>query len=85
VSSEIYYLLGSFLTPSTFLSFQDHADLASVSTLEEHRFIVKHLNKIDPQHRRWYISTRQEDQNRWVNMGDGTQMLNLQEYFLKVS
>ena len=32
---------------------------------------------------RWYISTRQEDQDRWVNQGDGTQMLNLQEYFLK--
>ena len=40
--------------------FQDHADLASVSTLEEHRFISAHLNLIDPQHRRWYISTRQE-------------------------
>ena len=50
--------------------FQDHADLASVSTLEEHRFISAHLNLIDPQHRRWYISTRQEDQNRWVNLGD---------------
>ncbi len=54
-----------------------------MSTLEEHRFIVRHLNKIDPQHRRWYISTRQEDQNRWVNLGDNTNMLNLQEYFLR--
>eukprot|EP00095_Tigriopus_kingsejongensis_P002293 maker-scaffold400_size182785-snap-gene-0.21 protein:Tk02293 transcript:maker-scaffold400_size182785-snap-gene-0.21-mRNA-1 annotation:"PREDICTED: contactin-like" len=62
---------------------QDHADLASVDTLGEHRFIVDHLNLIDPQHRRWYISTRQEDQNRWVNLGDGSQMLNLQPYFLK--
>ena len=44
---------------------------------------MNHLNLIDPQHRRWYLSTRQEDQNRWVNMGDGTQMLNLQQYFLK--
>ena len=57
--------------------------MASVSTIEEHRFLERHLNLIDPQHRRWYISTRQEDQNRWVNMGDQTQMLNLQEYFLK--
>lgn len=63
--------------------FQDHADLASVDDLDEHRFIVDHLNFIDPQHRRWYISTRQEDQNRWVNLGDGTQMLNLQQYFLR--
>ena len=31
----------------------DHADLASVSEIEEYRFIVDHLNKIDPQHRRW--------------------------------
>ena len=57
--------------------------MASVSTFEEHRFIEQHLNQIDPQHRRWYLSTRQEDQNRWVNLGDGSQMLNLQEYFLK--
>jgi hypothetical protein len=27
--------------------------------------------------------SRQEDQNRWVNLGDQTQMLNLQEYFLQ--
>ena len=31
----------------------DHADLASVSDIEEYRFMVDHLNKIDPQHRRW--------------------------------
>ncbi len=61
---------------------QDSSDLASVDTLEEHRFIAGHLNLIDPQHRRWYISTRQEDQNRWVNVGDQSQMINLQEYFL---
>ena len=30
-----------------------------------------------------YISTRQEDRNRWVNMGDQSQMLNLKEYFLQ--
>ena len=41
------------------------------------------LNKIFVStYRRWYISTRQEDQNRWVNLGDGTQMINLQDYFL---
>ncbi len=62
---------------------QDSADLASISTLEEHRFIEMVLNDIDPQHRRWYISTRQEGQDTWVNQ-DQTQMLNLQEYFLKV-
>jgi len=58
------------------------ADLASIDTFEEHRFITEYLNKHDPQHRRWYISTRQENKDQWVNQGDGTQMLNLQEYFL---
>ena len=60
----------------------DHSDLASISSLEEHRFVTAHLNRIDPQHRRWYLSTRQEDQNKWVNQGDRTQMLNLNPYFL---
>ena len=59
----------------------DHSDLASVDSDAEHRFISQHLNAIDPQHRRWYISTRQENDNQWVNLGDGTQMLNLQQYF----
>ena len=45
------------------------------------RFISDYLNKNDPQHRRWYISTRQEDQNQWINQGDGTQMLNLENFF----
>ena len=61
---------------------QDRADLASVDTFEEHRFITDYLNKNDPQHRRWYISTRQENQNQWINQGDLTPMLNLQDFFL---
>lgn len=59
----------------------DLANLASVDSLEEHQFITKYLNKHDPQHRRWYISTRQEGQNQWMN-ADGTQMMNLGPYFL---
>ena len=59
----------------------DHADLASIDSLEEHRFLTDYLNKLDPQHRRWYISTRQEEQNQWIN-ADGSQMINLQDYFL---
>ena len=59
----------------------DHADLASIDSFEEHRFITEYLNKHDPQHRRWYISTKQEAQNQWIN-ADGTQMMNLQDYFL---
>ena len=61
----------------------DRADLASVSSLEEHRFIQKVLNEIDPQHRRWYISAQQTDQQTWHNEGDKTPMQNLQEYFLQ--
>ena len=30
---------------------------------------------------RWYLSTRQENKDQWINQGDGTQMLNLQDYF----
>ena len=33
-------------------SDKDKSDLASISTLEEHRFIASYLNLIDPQHRR---------------------------------
>ena len=36
---------------STIIEFQDRADLASISSLEEHRFIQSVLNEIDPQHR----------------------------------
>jgi len=59
----------------------DSADLASVDTLEEHLFITDYLNNHDPQHRRWYISTRQEAKDQWMN-ADGTQMQNLQGWFL---
>jgi len=61
----------------------DRADLASISSLEEHRFIQSVLNEIDPQHRRWYISAKQTDQKTWKNLGDKTLMQNLQEYFLQ--
>ncbi|CAB4066316.1 unnamed protein product [Lepeophtheirus salmonis] len=61
---------------------EDSADLASINTLAEHRFIASHLNRIDPQHRRWYISARQESDNTWINQGDLTQMKNLQDYFI---
>jgi len=63
----------------------DKADLASISSLEEHRFVQKVLNEIDPQHRRWYISAKQTDQKTWKNLGDKTLMQNLQEYFLQTN
>lgn len=61
---------------------KEHADLASVDSYNEHRFITEYLNRHDPQHRRWYISTRQES-GVWMNQGDGTQMQNLERFFIK--
>ena len=60
----------------------DRADLVSISNFEEHWFLSETLNRIDPEHRRWYISARQDNQNQWINAGDNTPMLNLQDYFL---
>ena len=60
----------------------DRADLVSISDAEEHWFLSETLNRIDPEHRRWYISARQDSKNQWINEGDGTRMLNLQDYFL---
>ena len=59
----------------------DKADLVSINDFEEHWFLSQELNKIDPEHRRWYLSTRQENKDQWINQGDQTQMLNLQDYF----
>ena len=48
------------------------------------RFITNHLNKIDPQHRRWYLSARQEGQKTWRNHDrDQSIMANLEKYFLE--
>ena len=60
----------------------DHADLASVDSYEEHRFIKNYLNEYDPQHRRWYISTRQDSPDKWIN-ADGKQMTNLEAFFVE--
>lgn len=50
------------------------ADLVSVNSLEEHGFLVYQLLKLDPQHRRWYISAHQQSPDYWVNEGDGSPM-----------
>ncbi|XP_073990489.1 contactin isoform X2 [Rhodnius prolixus] len=57
------------------------ADLLSVSTIEEHAFILYQLSIQDPQHRRWYISAHQQSPNYWVNE-DGTSLSEFdQTYF----
>ena len=52
----------------------------NLNSLEEHSWIVKRLNAIDPQKRRWYISAR-ESGGSWVNE-DGSQLVNLDQAFL---
>ncbi|KAG8237908.1 hypothetical protein J437_LFUL017780 [Ladona fulva] len=58
------------------------ADLASVSNLEEHGFLVHQLLWRDPQHRRWYFSAQQQSAGYWVNDGDNSQLINMEVAFL---
>lgn len=59
------------------------SDLLSINSVEEHGFIINELLKLDPQHRKWYISARQQSPQYWTNDGDGTQMSNMENAFLK--
>ncbi|KAL1110582.1 hypothetical protein AAG570_008110 [Ranatra chinensis] len=61
------------------------ADLVSVSSLEEHGFLLLQLVWQDPQHRRWYVGARQQSPGYWVNDGDGTSLNDLESAFLPVS
>lgn len=58
------------------------SQLASINSFEEHGFIIYHLMWTDPQHRKWYISTRQQGPGYWINDGDNTQMINMDNAFL---
>uniref|UniRef100_A0A224X5J2 Putative receptor mediating netrin-dependent axon guidance n=1 Tax=Panstrongylus lignarius TaxID=156445 RepID=A0A224X5J2_9HEMI len=61
------------------------ADLLSVSTMEEHAFILYQLSIQDPQHRRWYTSAHQQSPNYWVNE-DGSSLSEFdQSYFSQSS
>lgn len=64
-----------------FAADQGGSDLLSVSSLEEHGFIINHLNSIDPQHRRWYIGTHEQTPGYWANP-DGTTLINMENAFL---
>lgn len=58
------------------------ADLVSISSLEEHGFLVYQLTFQDPQHRRWYIGVRQQSPGYWVNDGDGSPLNDMDAAFL---
>ncbi|KAJ8951441.1 hypothetical protein NQ318_006870 [Aromia moschata] len=55
--------------------------IVSISTTEEHGFLVQQLNKLDRQHRRWYIGALQQSANYYVNP-DGTQLVNIENAFI---
>lgn len=58
------------------------SDLVSINSFEEHGFILYQLLWRDPQHRKWYTSIRQQQPNYWVNDGDGSPLLNMDNAFL---
>lgn len=58
------------------------SDLVSVNSYDEHGFLIYQLLGIDPQHRKWYTSIRQQTPGFWVNDGDGSQLTNMENAFL---
>uniref|UniRef100_A0A0A9W5Z2 Contactin n=1 Tax=Lygus hesperus TaxID=30085 RepID=A0A0A9W5Z2_LYGHE len=58
------------------------ADLVSISSLDEHGFLVYQLLWQDPQHRKWYIGAHQQSPGYWVNDGDGSSLNDLDAAFL---
>ncbi|KAL1492741.1 hypothetical protein ABEB36_010948 [Hypothenemus hampei] len=58
------------------------SDLASVSSVEEHSFLVQQLNRYDPQHRRWYIGAHQTSPNFYTNP-DGSQLPSMESAFIR--
>ncbi|XP_044742029.1 contactin, partial [Chrysoperla carnea] len=61
------------------------ADLVSINSLEEHGFIVRQLNKIDPQHRKWYIGVHQSTPGYWMNEADNSQLISMENAFLPIN
>lgn len=59
------------------------SDLVSIGSSEEHGFLIYQLNKMDPQHRRWYIGAYQQSANYYVNP-DGSQLANMETAILEV-
>lgn len=57
------------------------SDLVTINSLEEHGFILYQLLWQDPQHRKWYTGIKYQNAN-WMNEGDNTQLLNMDNAFL---
>lgn len=61
------------------------ADLVSISSLEEHSFLIYQLLIQDPQHRKWYIGAKQQSPGYWINDLDGTSLSEMDAAFLPES
>nr|CAD7573639.1 unnamed protein product [Timema californicum] len=44
--------------------------------------MINQLQWQDPQHRRWYTSAHQQSPDYWINEGDGTSLVNMENAFL---
>lgn len=60
------------------------ADLVTINSLEEHSFLLHHLQWQDHLHRRWYTGVKLQS-GFWSNEPDGTQMMNMENAFLPES
>lgn len=56
--------------------------MVSITSLDEHGFLVYQLLWQDPQHRKWYIGAHQQSPGYWVNDGDGSSLNDLDAAFL---
>ena len=71
------------VTKQRFFSLQAYdAELLSINSMDEHRFIVHELSWQDPQHRKWYTSGKQQSPNYWINEADGSSFNDLSAIFL---
>lgn len=57
------------------------SDLLTINSMDEHVFILYELLWQDPQHRKWYTGVKQLN-GIWVNEGDSTSLLNMDNAFL---
>lgn len=57
------------------------ADLAAISSPEEHGFIITSLMRLDPQKGSWYVAGHQQSPGYWTNDVDGSQLSGLENAF----